>query len=148
MKSGKTMGVAENRPAKTALEKTWSLFYQSLPIILGILMFISLALTVIPATALRTLFTGNQFLDPLIGAVTGSISSGNALTSYVISGELKDSGVSLLAITAFIVSWVTVGIVQFPAEAMTLGKTFAIARNAIAFVSSILVAILTVIILR
>jgi hypothetical protein len=110
-------------------------------------MLVSLVLTVIPAGSFRALFTGNRFLDPLIGAIAGSISSGNALTSYIISGELQHNGVSLLAITAFIVSWVTVGIVQLPAEALTLGKTFAITRNIISFVSSILVAIFTVIIL-
>jgi hypothetical protein len=148
MKSGQKMGAAESRSVKTALVKTWNLFSQSLPIILVVLMLISLVLTVIPARSLSALFTGNRFLDPLIGAITGSISSGNALTSYIISGELQHNGVSLLAVTAFIVSWVTVGIVQIPAEALTLGKTFAFARNAIAFVSSILVVILTVIILR
>jgi|MudIll2142460700_1097286.scaffolds.fasta_scaffold2547241_1 hypothetical protein len=48
------------------------------------------------------------------------------LTSYIIGGELRQRGVSMLAITAFIVARVTVGIIQLLAEALMLGKRFAI----------------------
>lgn len=130
-----------------ALAKTGTNISQSIPIILGILMLISLILIFVPATAISKLFTGNQLLDPLIGSIAGSISSGTALTSYIIGGELQHNGVSLLAIIAFIVSWVTVGLVQMPAEILTLGKNFAITRNIIAFFSAILIALLAVIIL-
>jgi uncharacterized membrane protein YraQ (UPF0718 family) len=65
-------------------------------------------------------------------------------TSYIIGGELRQEGVSMLAITAFIVVWVTVGIIQLPAEALMLGKRFAIARNAVSFFVSIVIAFLTV----
>jgi hypothetical protein len=147
MTSGKNKGAPENTSAKTALKKTWNNILQSSPIVLGALMLISLALTVIPAKSLIVIFSGNRFLDPLSGAIAGSISSGNALTSYIVSGELHHKGISLLATTAFIASWVTVGIVQFPAEALTLGKRFAVTRNIVAFFSSILVAIFTVMIL-
>ena len=147
MKHGQKKGAPENSSVKTALVKTLNNLLQSLPIILGVLMLMSFILIVIPARSLSVLFTGNRLLDPLIGAITGSISSGNALTSYIVSGELQHNGVSLLAITAFIVSWVTVGVVQFPAEALSLGKAFAITRNIAAFISSILVAMFTVIIL-
>jgi hypothetical protein len=76
--------------------------------------------------------------------LVGSISGGNPITSYIIGGELRQQGVSMLAITAFIVSWVTVGIIQMPAEALMLGKRFAIVRNAVSFFISIVIAILTV----
>jgi hypothetical protein len=49
----------------------------------------------------------------------------------------------MLAITAFIVSWVTVGIIQLSAEAVMLGKRFAIVRNTVSFWTSILIAIVT-----
>jgi len=133
---------------QTALKQTWNSFRQSIPVILSVLLLISLIFVLIPPATLTRLFTGNRLLDPLIGAVAGSISSGNALTSYIIGGELQQQGVSLLAVTAFIVSWVTVGVVQFPAEALTLGQKYAAIRNLIAFLSSILVAILTVLFLN
>ena len=56
-------------------------------------------------------------------------------------------GISLLAVTAFLVAWVTVGLVQLPAEAMLLGKKFAIIRNITSFVFAIIVAVITVMIM-
>ena len=54
------------------------------------------------------------------------------------------SGVSLVAVTAFIMSWTTVGLVMIPIEAASLGRRFAIVRNLLNFVFALLVAIATV----
>jgi uncharacterized membrane protein YraQ (UPF0718 family) len=129
---------------KEAFFKTTKAFSKSFPILAGVLMLLALANTLIPKQAYRLIFTGNKLLDPLVGAVVGSISGGNAITSYIIGGELRQQGVSMLAITAFIVAWVTVGIIQLPAEALMLGKRFAIVRNAVSFCISIVIAILMV----
>lgn len=129
---------------KQAFLNTVRAFKKSLPILLGVLMLLALADVLIPKQSYRLIFSGNWFIDPLIGAALGSISGGNPITSYVIGGELRQEGTSMLAVTAFIVSWVTVGIIQLPAEAVMLGKRFAIARNVVSFCSSILIAIITV----
>jgi uncharacterized membrane protein YraQ (UPF0718 family) len=130
-----------------AFSQTIRALKKSLPILMGVLMLLALADALVPKEAYRLIFTGNGQLDPLIGAVVGSISVGNAITSYIIGGELRQQGVSMLAITAFLVAWVTVGIVQLPAEALMLGRRFAIVRNVVSFVLSILIAVLTVFIL-
>ena len=106
---------------KLAFFNTPRAFKKSLPILMGVLMLLALADTLIPKQTYRLMFSGNWFFDPLIGAALGSISGGNALTSYIIGGELRHEGVSMMAITAFIVSWVTVGMIQLPAEALMLG---------------------------
>ena len=129
---------------KQAFFNTTRAFKKSLPILMGVLMLLALADALIPKQTYRLIFSGNWFFDPLMGAVLGSISGGNALTSYIIGGELRHQGVSMMAITAFIVSWVTVGIIQLPAEAVMLGKRFAIVRNTVSFCTSILIAIVTV----
>ena len=139
------MAPRENwKTPKDAFFKTGQAFRKSLPILASVLMLLALADTLIPKQAYRRIFTGNEILDPLMGTVIGSISGGNPITSYIIGGELRQQGVSMLAITAFIVAWVTVGIIQLPAEALMLGKRFAIARNAVSFCISIMIAILTV----
>ncbi|RLB95341.1 MAG: hypothetical protein DRH50_04440, partial [Deltaproteobacteria bacterium] len=51
---------------------------------------------------------------------------------------------SLVAVTALIITWVTVGLIQLPAEIAALGTKFAILRNVVSFVLSIPIAILTV----
>lgn len=90
-------------------------------------------------------FTGNYLIDPVLGALGGSISFGIPLTSYVAGGELLAEGVSLLAVTAFLLAWTTVGLAMLPLEIVYLGKKFAIWRNIINFFFSIIVAILTIV---
>lgn len=130
---------------KAALMQTFSAIKMSFPTLIGILLLTSFIITVVPNGLYARVFTGNYFLDALFGAIVGSIAAGNPMTSYVLSGELLDHGVSMIAVTAFLVTWVTVGIVQLPAEIIMLGKKFAITRNIVSFVSAILIAFLTVI---
>ena len=68
------------------------------------------------------------------------------MTSYIIGGELLKNGVSLVAVLAFIVSWVTVGTVQLPAESLMLGRKFALLRNGISLIMAIAISVLTVLI--
>ena len=131
-----------------SLKKTARTFVNLLPIIIGMLLLTSLAVVVFPEQISAGLFGGNDALDALIGASVGSVAAGHPLASYLLGGELLKGGVSLIAVTAFIVSWVTVGIVQLPAEALMLGLRFAIYRNVIGFFTAIVIAFLSVHTLR
>ena len=122
--------------------KTRNSFSQMLPILIGVLLLISLVNAAIPPATYAGLFTGNVLIDPLLGAMFGSIAAGNPITSYIIGGELIAVHVSLTAVTAFILSWVTVGLISLPAEMEILGKRFAVARNLVSFVFSIAIALL------
>ena len=132
-----------NMDIRTSAEKTYTSMVQVIPQILGILLLVSLLLTVIPPEWYGIVFSGRPLADPVAGAAIGSIAAGNPVTSYVIGGELLNTGISLTAVTAFIVAWVTVGVIQLPMEMNILGKRFAIARNLCGFIFAILIAILT-----
>jgi hypothetical protein len=138
------MKVVSPGALKKAFVKTARSFTRSLPILLGVFLLLSLAATLIPKGLYGRIFTGNRIFDPLIGALVGSVAGGNPVTSYIIGGELRLQGISMLAITAFIVAWVTVGIIQLPAEALMLGRRFALVRNVVSFFSAVMIAILTV----
>lgn len=133
---------------QASLRKTARTFVNLLPIIIGMLLLTSLAVTVFPEQISAGLFGSSDALDALIGASVGSIAAGHPLASYLLGGELLKSGVSLVAVTALIVSWVTVGIVQLPAEALMLGARFAIYRNVICFFSAVAIAFLSAYTLR
>lgn len=135
----------DSKNTRQALIKTGRSFKMTIPIMIGVLLLISLLITVIPPEFYIGFFTGNVITDSFIGALFGSIAAGNPINSYIISGELMVYEISMFAITAFIVAWVTVGAIQLPAEGLMLGKRFALTRNAVSFVLSIVVAILTVI---
>ncbi len=127
---------------KDAFLKTLNSFKQFFPIILGVIFLLGFVISAIPQTFYTTVFSGNRFTDPLLGALIGSISGGNPITSYILGDEFLKQGVSLLAVTAFILAWVTVGVIQLPAESLMLGKKFAIIRNTISFFMAITIAVL------
>jgi len=121
-------------------------FASLLPILIGVVLLIGLFNAFISKELLASILSGTPVLDTLWGACVGSILAGNPINSYVIGGELLKHGVSLFAVTAFIITWVTVGLVQLPAEIAALGKKFALVRNAISFVLFTAVAVLTVVV--
>jgi len=138
----------ENNTIKQSSQKAIKGLWNAFPMILGTVLLVSLISAIIPKSFYITIFSKNLFLDSLIGGLIGSISAGNPITSYIFGGEMLSQGVGLIAVTAFLVSWVTVGIIQLPAESAILGKKFAILRNITAFIFSIIVAIITVLILE
>lgn len=136
-----------NTELKNAIEAAVNALKRSLPIIFGTILLVSLVVNLIPKSFYVQVFKGNVFIDSFIGAIIGSISTGIPIISYIIGGELLEQGISLIAVTAFLVTWVTVGVIQLPAESFLLGKRFAIIRNVLSFIFAIIVAILTVLIL-
>ncbi len=124
---------------KDAAQRTVKSIEASIPILVGILMLLSL-LELLFDQYYTKIFTGNWLLDPLIGAAVGSVSMGIPVASYVIGGELLKQGVTLLAVTAFVFSWTTVGVMLMPLEAKNLGKKFTLVRNGLNFTFSIVIA--------
>ncbi|MBN1675171.1 MAG: NifB/NifX family molybdenum-iron cluster-binding protein [Kiritimatiellae bacterium] len=118
------------------------------PVLAGVVLLIGLLRAFVPTTVLGSLFSGNAIRDTLCGACAGSILAGNPINSYVIGSELLKHGVSLFAVTALILAWVTVGVVQLPAEMAALGRKFAILRNAVCFLLAPPIAVVTVVLLH
>ncbi|MEE8588777.1 MAG: permease, partial [Sulfurimonadaceae bacterium] len=61
-----------------------------------------------------------------------------------IGGELLKEGISLYAVTAFILSFVTLGLVQLPLEYSLFGMRFTVVRNLLALLFALLIAWTTV----
>ena len=132
---------------KEAAKKVLKNIKITMPILFGILMLLSL-LQPLFEKYYPKIFTGNWIIDPLIGTIAGSFSMGIPVACYITGGELIRQGVTLLAVTAFIFAWTTVGFPMLPLEAQNLGRKFAIIRNGLNFAFSIIIAILTVALLK
>jgi len=134
-----------DRPALFhALKASFNQFVNLLPILVGVFLLIGLFNVFVSKELISSLFSGNRALDALMGACFGALFAGNPINSYIIGGELLEYGVSLLAVTAFIIAWVTVGLVQLPVEISALGLRFALVRNVASFLMSIAIAFTTV----
>jgi len=119
-------------------------FLSMMPMILGVVGLVGLFQTLITPKLLSSFFTGNMLYDTLVGTIAGGIAAGQAMVSYIIGGELLKQGISMYAVSAFVLSWVTLGVVQLPLEVEVLGMRFTVLRNLLAFVFTILIALATV----
>lgn len=125
------------------LQKSSMSFLAMVPLLLGVIGFVGVFQVLVTPQILASLFQGNPFLDTLIGTLGGATAAGNPIVSYLIGGELLDQGISMYAVTAFLLSWVTLGFIQLPAEVAVLGGRFTLYRNVLAFVFTMLIAVLT-----
>jgi hypothetical protein len=135
--------VLKNR-AKQSFKKSLRTFINIVPIVIGMLLLTSLVVMLVPEHISAGLFSRYDFFNVLLSASIGSVATGHPLASYILGGELLAEGISLLVVTALIISWVTVGIVQLPAEAILLGRRFALYRNLLNFVFALVIPFLTV----
>jgi len=125
-----------------ALNKARRQFGVLLPMLLGVIFLLGLFQAFISQEMLLTFFSGSLHQDTILGALLGSVLAGNPVNSYVIGSTLLDSGVGLAAVTALMVAWVNVGIIQLPAEAASLGWGFTLVRNITGFAAAVITGVL------
>lgn len=118
------------------------------PLLLGVIGLVGLFQILVTPKMLAALFRGNPLVDTLIGTLTGAAAAGNPVISYLLGGELLNQGISFYAVSAFILSWVTLGFIQLPAEVEVFGGRFTLYRNILAFVFTMLIAVLTTLTLQ
>jgi len=126
-----------------ALKKSTRQFASFLPVMAGVILMIGILKALFPKELIAAVFSGNAFQEAFLGTCLGSLLTGNAINSYLIGAGLLEEGVGLFGVTAFMVAWVTVGLLQLPAEIAALGRRFALARIALSFCSAMAISILT-----
>jgi uncharacterized membrane protein YraQ (UPF0718 family) len=134
---------AEGPSLSKAAQKAIRQMKAMLPVLLGVILLVGLFHTFVSRAWISSLFAGQPLSDALVGAVFGSVLAGNPVNSYVLGEGLLDKGVGLVGVTSFMLTWVTVGVVQLPAEAAALGLRFALVRAATAFALAVPIACLT-----
>jgi hypothetical protein len=118
---------------KQSFVSTINWLKELLPLLIAILLLISIIKTLWFFNYLSN-HIENNFLWVFISDLLGSISAWNALNSYVIADSIGNFKENILVITVFLISWVTVWIIQLPAEIYFFWKKFALIRNSISFV--------------
>ncbi|MCF6206802.1 MAG: permease [Sulfurovum sp.] len=129
---------------ESALRQTGRSLWMIIPMLLAVIGLIGLFEAVVTPEMLHRFFGGSTLKQIIVGILTGAVSVGQPFLSYAIGGELLQEGVSLYAVTAFILSFVTLGVVQLPLEWALFGTRFTIVRNLLSFVFALLVSVATV----
>lgn len=136
------------RSLKKSMSKSSKNLLNMFPLLMGTVFLLGLFMKIMPESFYGVLFGRNFLLDALAGSALGSAMVGNPITSHIIGGELLKKGIGLAAVTAFVIAWVTVGMVQIPIEAKALGKKFTFWRNVMGFISAALIGIATALIMK
>lgn len=134
----------EKKSLKESLKKAIIGLISMLPMLFAIILLLGIFDVYVTQDMITSLFVHNNFIDTIIGTTMGAVLTGNPMVSYILGGELTSAGISLYAVAAFILSWVTLGVVQLPAEVEIFGIRFTTLRTIFTFISTVLVSILTV----
>jgi uncharacterized membrane protein YraQ (UPF0718 family) len=148
MQNKQHKGSGQRPPFWRVLQKSALSFFAMAPLLLGVIGLVGLFQVLVTPKMLASLFQGNPLTDTLIGTLTGAAAAGNPVVSYLLGGELLAQGISLYAVSAFILSWVTLGFIQLPAEIEVFGGRFTLYRNILAFIFTMLIAVLTTLTLQ
>jgi uncharacterized membrane protein YraQ (UPF0718 family) len=113
------------------------------PMLAAIFGLIGLFQVFIPAELIeRWLGASSSGMALLTGGLIGAIAIGPPVAAFPLAGSMLDAGAWPPAAAAFVVSWISVGVVTLPFETEIFGLRFALARNAIAFGSALLIGLL------
>lgn len=133
---------------KLALKKAWKSFENLLPQLLAILIIIGVMLAVLtPEQISGLLGTESGWVGVLIAAAIGSITLVPAFVAFPLAAALLQNGAGYMQIAAFVSTLMMVGIVTMPLEKQYFGKKATIARNGLAFIFSLVVALIMGIVL-
>jgi len=119
-------------------------FKSILPLLVGVILLLGLFQGFVSKQTLLSFFSGSAILDSFWGACMGSIMTGNPINSYVIGKNFLDIGVGLSGVTALLLTWVSVGLIQLPVESKALGLRFALVRNIAGFTVAIIMSFVVV----
>lgn len=130
-----------NNEVKKVFVQTWLWFKELLPLLVGIILIISM-LKVSWIINNIMWYLPNNFLGVVVADIVGSLTTWNAINSYIIASCFGKLNQHILVISSFLIAWVTVWIIQLPAEIYFFWKKFVIIRNLISFVFVIIGAYL------
>lgn len=125
-----------------ALKKAWKAFENILPQFLAIILLIGVMLSVLDAeTISRYIGASSGWAGILAAALIGSITLIPGFVAFPLASALLHNGAGLTQIAVFVSTLMMVGIVTMPVEMKYFGKRATFTRNALAFVFSLIVAL-------
>jgi uncharacterized membrane protein YraQ (UPF0718 family) len=109
-----------------------------LPLLLAIFALVGLFQEFLPPQLIESVMgQGRQLVSLLVGGLVGAVSIGPPLAAYPLAGALLENGAWPPAVAAFIMSWISVGVVTLPFEAKVFSWRFALLRNGLTLVAAL-----------
>jgi uncharacterized membrane protein YraQ (UPF0718 family) len=129
--------------AQAAIKTGGAALLNLLPLLVAIFALVGLFQEFLPPEMIENVLgKGNRLTSLLAGGLIGAISIGPPLASYPIAGSLLADGAWPPAVAAFILAWISVGVITLPFEAQIFSWRFALLRNGLTWVMALLSGLL------
>lgn len=118
------------------------MFLKLLPTFLTVLVFLSLALALLPAETMQNLLGSRSgILGYVFAAILGSVALIPGFVSYPMAAVLIKNGVGYPVAAVFITTLMMVGVVTFPLEKKFFGWKVALVRNSLFFIGALIIGL-------
>lgn len=134
--------LADRQKTFLSLRKAWKAFAGILPEFLVILIATGLILAYLSPEVIAALIGEHSgVIGVVLASLAGSVTLIPGFIAFPMAALLLQKGAGILPIAAFVSALMMVGVVTFPLERKTFGTRVALMRNVLAFLFSLLVAI-------
>ena len=132
--------VADRRKTRVSLIKGLRMFWNILPLLLGVLALVSLVMASVSPEIFESVLAGEGLVPFFTATGVGSIALMPGFIAYPLAGVLREHGASTSVLAAFITSLMMVGVLTLPIEARFFGWKVSLLRNGLALVGALVVA--------
>lgn len=135
--------VKDRQKTKRALKKALMTFLNILPQLLVVILLVAVLLSLLDEQLiLAVIGTDSGFFGVLLSAIVGSVTLIPGFVAFPTAAMLLEQGAGIMQIAAFVSTLMMVGIVTLPVEIRYFSKPLVIYRNSLAFLFSLLVALI------
>jgi len=132
----------DKKKTKQALTKGYKAFTNILPEFLTVILLIGFVLSILnPQIVSKLIGTSSGIWGILSSSIIGAITLIPGFIAFPLAKNLLDYGAGIVPIAAFVSSLMMVGVVTIPLEKKYFGSKLTYTRNALAFVFSIVIAL-------
>lgn len=141
--------IKDKKKSIKALRKAFKAFEQILPQFLAVILLVGLLMAVMDAQFISHLLGETSGVwGTIIALVVGSITLIPGFIAFPTAAMLLEGGAGYMQIGAFISALMMVGVVTLPVERTYFGLRLSLLRNGLAFLFSIIVAVVIGIVMR
>ncbi len=137
------LGRIDRARTRQALQIGVRSLWMLLPLLIAVFGLVGLFQVFLPPEQVeRVMGAANGWWSLLAAGALGAVSIGPPLAAYPLADSMLAAGAWPPAVAAFIVSWISVGIITLPFEAATFSLRFALLRNSMNFGLAMLIGLL------
>ena len=134
---------SDRQKTKQALIKAWRSLENILAEFLAVILFVGLMLAALrPEVITRIIGADSGWLGIFLASIVGAVTLIPGFLAFPTAAMLMRGGAGYMQIAAFISSLMMVGVVTLPVESRYFGKRLTYVRNVIAFIFSIIIALI------